>query len=189
MATFSGAWTNGSTARRRAEPRARRAEDPLRQRREGEQGHRGERSAGELQLERTPEEPAEPAPVLGDHVAEAVLRQRVLDRQVQQRLEESRRGEHRREEPELDEAEPASRDDGARRCRAPRRYRARLRSLSGAREAGSPCREASIETALHGSQARFARLPRVPAESFISEPYRGLADDAERLAAIRGRLD
>ena len=29
----------------------------------------------------------------------------------------------------------------------------------------------------------------MPAESFIAEPYRGLADDAERLAAIRGRLD
>jgi hypothetical protein len=29
----------------------------------------------------------------------------------------------------------------------------------------------------------------VPAESFISEPYRGLADDRERLTAIRGRLD
>ncbi len=29
----------------------------------------------------------------------------------------------------------------------------------------------------------------MPAESFISEPYRGLPDDAERLAAIRGQLD
>jgi hypothetical protein len=29
----------------------------------------------------------------------------------------------------------------------------------------------------------------VPAESFISEPYRGLADDGEQLAAIRGQLD
>jgi hypothetical protein len=29
----------------------------------------------------------------------------------------------------------------------------------------------------------------VPAESFISESYRGLADDQEQLAAIRGRLD
>jgi hypothetical protein len=29
----------------------------------------------------------------------------------------------------------------------------------------------------------------VPAESFISEPYRGLPGDAERLAALRGRLD
>jgi hypothetical protein len=29
----------------------------------------------------------------------------------------------------------------------------------------------------------------VPAESLISEPYRGLPGDAERLAALRGRLD
>ena len=29
----------------------------------------------------------------------------------------------------------------------------------------------------------------MPAESFISEPYRGLADDREQLAAIRERLD
>jgi len=29
----------------------------------------------------------------------------------------------------------------------------------------------------------------VPAESFISEPYRGLADDRDQLAAIRERLD
>ena len=29
----------------------------------------------------------------------------------------------------------------------------------------------------------------MPAESLISEPYRGLADDREQLAAIRGRLD
>jgi hypothetical protein len=29
----------------------------------------------------------------------------------------------------------------------------------------------------------------VPAESFISEAYRGLPDDTDRLAAIRGRLD
>ena len=29
----------------------------------------------------------------------------------------------------------------------------------------------------------------MPAENFIAEPYRGLPDDAERLAAIRGQLD
>ena len=29
----------------------------------------------------------------------------------------------------------------------------------------------------------------MPAESFISEPYRGLADDREQLAAIREQLD
>ena len=121
MATFSGAWTSGraaATASGSARPSAPKIRSASR--REGEQRERGEHSAGELQLERAPEEPAQASPVLGDHVAEAVLRQRVLHRQVEQGLEETRRRQHSREEPELDEAEPAGRDDVADDAERPR---------------------------------------------------------------------
>ena len=121
MATFSGACTSGSAAAiasgraRSSEPKIR-----LRQRREREQRERGEGTAGELELEGAPKEPAQASPVLGDHVAEAVFRQRVLHRQVEEGLEETRSGEHRREEPELDEAEPAGGDDVANDAERPR---------------------------------------------------------------------
>ena len=91
MATFSGAWASGSSRREQERHgEALGAEDPLRQGRERQQREPGEDAAGELELERAAEEPAQPAPLLCRRVAEAVLRQRVLDRQVEQRLEESR---------------------------------------------------------------------------------------------------
>ena len=90
-----------------------RAEDLVRERSQHDEDDRRECTAGELQQERLPEEPPQPAPVAGGDVAEAVLRQRLLDGEVEEDLEEADGGECRREDAELLETEDARRDDRA----------------------------------------------------------------------------
>jgi hypothetical protein len=109
---------------------AARAPDVLREGREHDEGHAGEQAADQLEAEREPEEPPQPAPPLGLRVAEPVLDQRLLDREVEEHLEERRRREHGRElrvvvDPELarrdngrEEPEPRRRVDPERRRRA-----------------------------------------------------------------------
>ena len=74
---------------------------------------RGENAAGGLELERAHEEPAELSPLLVDDVAEAELRQRLLDGEIEQHLEEADGRERRDVEAEVLEPEDAGRDDGA----------------------------------------------------------------------------
>ena len=70
-----------------------------------------ERAADELQLERAPEEAMEPSPVLRRDVAEAELREALLDGQVEERLGEADDRHHRREAAEVLETEdPRGRD-------------------------------------------------------------------------------
>ena len=90
-----------------------RVEDPVREGHEGEEDHRRQRSADELEDEHLPEEAPEAPPVLRRDIAEAVLRQRLLDGEVEQRLEEPDCREHRREDAEPVQPEHAGRDDRA----------------------------------------------------------------------------
>ena len=71
----------------------------------GEDDERGERAADELELERAPEEAVQLPPVLGGDVAEAELREALLDGEVEERLREADDRHHRREAPEVREAE------------------------------------------------------------------------------------
>ena len=87
------------------------AEQRVGDRREREQDDGRERAADELDLERPPEEPVEPSPVLRRDVAEAELREALLDRQVEQRLGEPDDGHHGREAAEILEAENPRRGD------------------------------------------------------------------------------
>ena len=97
---------------RRGEPvRRRTASRPPGRARASEPGR--QRAAEELERERLPEESPKPAPVLRRDVAEAVLRQRLLDGEVEQRLEEAGGCEGRREDAEVLDAELACGDDGA----------------------------------------------------------------------------
>ena len=88
-----------------------RAEELVGERRERDEDHRRERSAGDLEAEHLAEEPPEPAPVLRGDVAKPVLRERLLDREVEKRLEEADRREGGREDAEVVEPEDARGDD------------------------------------------------------------------------------
>ena len=88
-------------------------EDRVRDRSEERQRERSENSAGELDLKRADEEPAELPPLLADDVAESELRQRLLHRQVEEHLEETDGRERRDVDAELLQAEDARCDDRA----------------------------------------------------------------------------
>ncbi len=86
-------------------------EDPVRERGEGDEDHRRESAAGELQNEHLPEQPSQTAPIVGRDVAEPVLRERLLDGQVEQHLEEADRRHRGGEDAELGKAEDPGGDD------------------------------------------------------------------------------
>ena len=90
--------------------------DPKIDAREGSkrgEGDRGEHAARRLQLQRPHEEPAELPPLLADDVAEAELRQRLLDGEIEQHLEEPDHDDRGRVEAEVLETEHARGHDGA----------------------------------------------------------------------------
>src|ERR671925_557796 len=77
------------------------AEERVRDRRQQDEKDRGESAADEFEPEHLPEEAAQAPPVLVRHVAEAVLRERLLDGEVEEDLEEANRGEGGRVDTEL----------------------------------------------------------------------------------------
>jgi hypothetical protein len=102
-------WKQRSEQQRRRKPA--RVEERLGGGRERDEREPGEDGAARLEGERAPEQAVQPPPVLRGRVAEAVLRDRVLDGQVEQRLEEARGRHDEREEAEVADAENPGRDD------------------------------------------------------------------------------
>ena len=112
--TFSGDWRSGSgAAATKAQVRPSLEKIVSAKGREREQCEPGQRAPEQLQPERRAEEPAQAPPLLRRGVAEAVLRQRLLDGQVEQDLEEPRRDEDGREEAEVLDRERSCRHDRA----------------------------------------------------------------------------
>ena len=102
----SGAWANGmKAATTNAEvwprPRTGRREE----RRQREDHERRHRAAAPLDHQADAKEPAQAPPLLGRHVAEPVLDDRLLDRRVEEQLQESGDGESQREDAEPFRAE------------------------------------------------------------------------------------
>ena len=147
---------------------------------------RRESAADELEQEHLPEEPPQPAPVLRGDVAEAVLRQRLLDGEVEEHLEEADRRERGREHAELRKAEDARRDDRPERCRTRRRRRSTQPSPTGAGEAGrtsgGQCREAVARTDPAETVPIVARWRPRRSTARASSPGSGASSIARRSA-------
>ena len=94
------------------------AEERVGDRGEEHERERSEHPAGELDLQRPDEEPAQLPPLLVDDVAKPELRQRLLDGEVEQRLEEPHRDERGREHAVIGETQDPGCDDrpGERTC-------------------------------------------------------------------------
>jgi hypothetical protein len=86
----------------------------VRERSEGDHDHTGDERGRELEREREPNEPVEPAPFLPRGVAEAVLDQRLVARQLEQELDERVDAHHDRVATGPSRAEDAEDDERTR---------------------------------------------------------------------------